>query len=83
MAVFAIADITEMSRQIGETVIVRPRSGGNENLVAQQGVLVKHDWTCRDYWRDEYEEEVERPDENVTSRLDSRCIRLELPASKA
>jgi hypothetical protein len=83
MAVFAIADITSMSRQIGETAIPWPPSGGNENLMAQHGVLVKHDWTCRDYWRNQYEEEVERPDENVTSRLDSRCIRLELPASKA
>ena len=83
MAVFAIADITSWSCQIGETAIVRPPSGGNENLVAQHGVLVKHDWTCRDYWRDRYEQEIERPDKNVTELLDSRCIRLELPASKA
>ncbi|MBK9092599.1 MAG: FRG domain-containing protein [Anaerolineae bacterium] len=83
MAVFAIAGITSMSHKIGETVIPSLPSGGNENLVAQHGVLIKHDWTCRDYWRDQYEEEVNRPDENVTDRLDSRCIRLELPASKA
>lgn len=83
LAVFAMADITSLSRQIGETVIVRPPGGGNENLVAQHGILVKHDWTFRDYWRDQYEVEVKRPDKNVTSRLDSRCIRLELPSSKA
>jgi hypothetical protein len=83
LAVFAIADITEFSRQIGETVIVHPRAGGNENLVAQLGVLVKHDWTCRDYWRDQYEVEVPHPARNVDMRLDSRCIRLELPNSKA
>lgn len=83
MAVFAIADITSLSRRIGETVIVRLPGGGNENLVAQHGILVKHDWTYRDYWHDEYEVEVKRPDKNVTSRLDSRCIRLELPTSRA
>jgi hypothetical protein len=83
MAVFAIADITSLSCQYGETIIVRPPGGGNENLIAQHGILVKHDWTCRDYWRNEYEAEVEQPALNVTSLLASRCIRLELPVSQA
>lgn len=84
-AVFAIASITADSMHVGSSKFVYPPSGANENLAAQKGVLVMHDWACRNYWRGDInlEYEVSSPAKHVTAALDSRYVRFEVPARVA
>ncbi len=83
LSVFAIAGIVEMSRDLGLTEIVIPKSGGNRNISAQSGLFFKHDWDCRDLWQDKYNNEVQSPLEYLNFSLDSRFIRIDLPSNLA
>jgi hypothetical protein len=83
LAVFAIAGITSIAEHAKASPIIYPPSGANENLAAQAGVLIKHDWSCRDYWRLEYEQPVVVSAPQVSALVDSRFIRFELPAARA
>jgi hypothetical protein len=83
LAVFAVAGITSIAAHSATSKIVYPRAGSNPNLAAQSGVLIRHGWTCRDYWQDQFEQPVTASSPSVTGRLDSRFIRFELPAKLA
>lgn len=82
LAVFAVADITSVALHARSSRIVYSPSGGNSNITAQSGILIKHDWSCRDYWQASYEYVVQQGF-RVDSLVDSRFIRFDLPASQA
>ena len=81
LAVFAVAGITSIADHAKASTTVYPPTGANANLAAQSGVLVKHDWSCRDYWRPDYDHPLVAT--KVSALLDSRFIRFELPAARA
>ena len=83
LAVFAIAGITSIAHHVGPSKIVYPPTGANTYLAAQSAVLIKHDWSSRDYWHDRFEGPVTTSSPQVTGRVDSRFIRFELPAKRA
>jgi hypothetical protein len=83
LAIFAIAGIVEMAHHAKGSRLIHPPRAINENLIAQQGVLLKFDWSCRDYWHDRLDYQVNKPASHVDGKLDSRFIRCELPAHKA
>jgi hypothetical protein len=82
LAVYAIAGITTVAGHATASSIIYPPGAGNENLVAQSGVLVKHDWACRDYWQDSHETVAKWPIK-VSAWIDSRFMRFDLPAEYA
>ena len=83
LAVFAIAGITSVAHHAQTSTVVYPPTGNNANLAAQAGVLIKHDWICRDYWQPEYDQPVLPRAPSVSAWIDSRFIRFELPATRA
>jgi FRG domain len=83
MAVFAVAGITSIADHAKTSTFVYPPTAQNDNLAAQAGILVKHDWSCRDFWRSEYDTPVVESGPKVSALLDSRFIRFELPADRA
>lgn len=83
MAIYAIANIIEGSHHLGETRVIHPPSAANPNLAAQNGVLVKHDWTCKNLWMPQFERPELTAAPEVTADVESRFIRFELPRSTA
>ena len=83
LSVFAVPAILEYSSHAKLSKIITPNSGGNRNIAAQSGTLIKHDWKCRDLWQDKYDNEVESPFTNLSGQIDSRFIRLDLPSNLA
>lgn len=83
LAVFAIAGITSIAHHVVPSEFVDPPTGANTYLAAQSGVLVRHEWSHRDYWEDRFENPVTTLSPQVDGRLDSRFIRFELPAEHA
>jgi hypothetical protein len=83
LAVFAVAAICRAARHAETSPAVQPPTGINQNLAAQAGVLIRHDWACRDYWRPEYDYRVESATKSVDARVATRFLRLELPGNQA
>jgi hypothetical protein len=82
-AVFAIAGITCIADHAKGSDLVFAPTAANENLAAQSGVLLKHDWACRDFWKDDFERPVAKSSPGVDALLDSRFFRFELAAGFA
>ncbi|NLT51435.1 MAG: FRG domain-containing protein [Ignavibacteria bacterium] len=78
LSVFCIAGIVNIGQHSNELKFVYPLAGANENLFAQRGIFLKHDWECRDFWKCDYEEEVSSAVKSVNASIDSRIIRVEL-----
>jgi hypothetical protein len=60
--------------------------GGNENIAAQNGVLVLHDWGCPNFWGDAQVYEVAAEDVGTDDAIRSfipRIYRVEAPADSA
>lgn len=83
LAVFCIAGIVTIGQLANELKFIYPPAGANENLFAQRGILLKHDWNCRDFWKNEYEKEITSAIKSVNALVDSRIIRIELPTNFA
>lgn len=83
MAIFAVAGITSIAQHAKGSTFVYPPSAENRNLRAQAGILVKHDWSCRDFWQSDYESPSIESGPKVSALIDSRFIRFELPANRA
>jgi hypothetical protein len=82
-AVFGIAEITCMADHAKGSEIVYPPTGANTNLAAQSGLLLRHDWACRDFWKEEFERPSTESQPGVSDLLDSRFFRFELAAGFA
>lgn len=83
MAVFAVAAISRVAPHALTSPVLLPPTGVNQNLAAQAGVLIRHDWACRDYWRPEYDYEVKSAAKSVDARVGARFLRLELAPEHA
>lgn len=82
-AVFAIAEITSLACHARGSTIIDPPTAANANLAAQAGLHFKHDWTCRDFWKDEFETPVTESLPAESALLSSRFLRFELAAESA
>jgi len=82
-AVFAIAEITCEADHAKGSEIVYPPTGANTNLAAQSGLLLRHDWACRNYWKDDFDLQITESLPEVSSLLNSRFFRFELAAEFA
>ncbi|MBU2505657.1 MAG: FRG domain-containing protein [Bacteroidetes bacterium] len=80
LAVFCIAGIFTIGQHGQELKFVYPPAGSNDNLFAQRGIFLKHDWECRDFWKDDYNYEISSAISSVSAKIDSRIIRVELPS---
>lgn len=92
LAVFVLsADVTIQTGRIwphtfGESRVIEPLHGGNENLTAQSGILVMHDWKLRSFWNAQDARVVNESDagqDDVLQVLLPRLYRVEAPASTA
>ena len=85
ISVFVLGDfIVSNSRTHGDKLtVVRPATGGNENLGAQRGLFCLHSWDCVDLWEDSFNLHVESAVESLSSSIDSRLTRLDLPVQEA
>jgi hypothetical protein len=83
LAVFAVADICRVAPHALTSPIMQPPTGANPNLEAQSGILIRHDWSCRNYWLSTYEYPVKHAAKSVGVTVDSRFLRLELPGAQA
>jgi hypothetical protein len=77
-------------RSFGESTVLQPLQGANDNLAAQSGVLIKHDWECRDFWNETVAYNVDvkalaASDDKMSSlgAFIPRMYRVEAPAYEA
>lgn len=83
LAIFCIGAIFTTGNHSKNLTVVSPPAGANENLIAQSGVFLKHEWECRDFWDSKYDKLVSSAVSSVSDLIDSRLIRLDLPTSFA
>jgi hypothetical protein len=70
----------------GDSRVIEPLHGGNENLAAQTGILVLHDWQCSDFWSGDHAHELLESQvgrDEVLQVLVPRLYRIEAPAKIA
>lgn len=78
LSVYCLAGIVLIGKDSNKLKIVDSPAGANDNLTSQSGILIKHNWECRDFWDKKYEEEINSASRTVSAKLNSRIIRMDL-----
>lgn len=81
-SIFAMASIYTDSDACKGCTLIFPPSGGNDNMAAQRGLFMKHDWDVRDLWRSDRETLLPLPP-RVDARIDTRLMRFDVPSGQA
>lgn len=81
-SVFAMASIYENNYRTHGCKIISPATGGNENMAAQRGIFMLHDWEVSDLWDSEQEVHTQTSP-IVDAEISTRLLRFDVPFDRA